>query len=126
MDDIRLMRRDITIQTVLNAVQSFAILGIIWFLVQKHRSDNDPKVLKVEANPVNSNINNVSVPDSLTIERERAARIGYYTKAQFAQLMGFSVRTLERRIACGCMSPPPTITESGEVRIDLDATLAAH
>lgn len=77
----------------------------------------------IEANPVNSNLNSVRVNDPCDMIEERAARQGYFTKAQFAELMGFSVRTLERRIAEGRIDPPPTITESGHVRLSLDSRI---
>ena len=120
IDDIKLMRRDINIQTCLNAFQSIAILVIIWFLTHKHHSDKATKGIIAEANPVNSN--SLIISNGLAAE-EKAKRFGFYTRAQFAEVIGVSVRTLDRRIAAKEVIPPPTKTQSGEVRIPLNAVV---
>ncbi len=122
-EDIKLLRKSVNIQTCCVALQSLVFIAVIWLIVKKSNDDKPaqtpPISMEQTANP--EIVNNLSNP-SEAIEA-RGERQGYYTKAQFAQLMGFSVRTLERRIADNLLHPPVVITESGEVRIDLDATL---
>lgn len=106
---------------VIITLLAFAVLALGGFLLflRLEVRPQVPASIQQTANPAITN--NLSDPTE-AIE-SRGERQGYYTKAQFAQLLGFSIRTLERRIAANLLSPPATVLDNGEVRIDLQTRI---
>lgn len=94
--------------------------GLIILLILPIR---EAERIRIEANPMNQNSNSVTVADPLAAIEARGKRQGFYSKAQFSDLMGFSVRTLERRIRADLLEPPARVTDSGDVRISLETTI---
>lgn len=122
VDLIRRIERSMRCQCVaLVALVSLVVVAQALVLVLVFSKCAESRGPVIQANPVNSN--DIEITGESAAIQERARLRGYFTKAEFAELLGVSVRTLERRIEDGEVSPGPRKDESGRVLIDLDATM---
>lgn len=122
VDLIRRIERSMRCQCVaLVALVALVILAQALVLVLVFTRCDGGKAPSIENNPVNSN--DIEIHGESAAIQDRARMRGWFTKAEFAELLGVSVRTLERRIEDGQIEPAPIKDESGRVLINLDATL---
>ena len=96
------------------------LLGGVILLKETGRSPSFPSVSQ-EANP--EIVTNVTSGSELDHIKDRANKRGYYYRGEFADIMGISERTLDRRIEDGRLDPAPKEDGEGRISIPLDTII---
>jgi hypothetical protein len=118
-NEIELMRGEIRGVKLVVAMQSMVFLVVLGVIVFYKETTAGP-VMRQENNQEMSPV--ISVDDFSGIEKRAGVR-GHFTREEFAEIVGVSVRTLDRKIRAGLVDPAPVRNEAGRVAIALDAEL---
>lgn len=115
------LRKAIDFQSILIAMQGLIALimaGMLFYLIISGRESQSGATIENTASPEFSN--QVTTGSELDHIKERAERRGYYYQSEFAEVMGVSEKTIQRRIDSGRLNPLPGTDSEGRIRIELE------
>lgn len=105
----------------LMAMTFLVSLSLLGFLIWNQGKGSHAPVIENTANPEFTN--QVTTGNRLDHVKDRAEKRGYYYQAEFAEVMGVSEKTIQRRIDDGRLDPPPFEDSEGRVAIPLDVEI---